>query len=90
MADLSGCHLLIRRGCANPRLLPPHEKRDWDHINEKCDNCAENVEVLHAHAIDPGSQDEENNEGDEVPHEDDTDQGITNNLSYKLDKVVQY
>jgi hypothetical protein len=39
------------------------------------------VEVLHAHAVDPGSQDEEDDEGDDVPHEDDTDQGITNNLS---------
>lgn len=81
MADLSGSHLPISRSCGNPRLLTPQQKRDWDHVNNECDHRTENVKVLHAHAVDPGSQGEEDDEGDDVPHEDDTDQGITNNLS---------
>lgn len=88
MADVCGRHLPICCGCVNPRLLTPDKKRDWDHINRKSNNGTENVEVLQAHAIDPRSQDKEDDEGNDVAHENHANQGITNNLSWISSKHV--
>ena len=73
-------HLLVRCRCINPCFLPPDQERNGNKINSKGQEGAKNVKVLHPHAIDPWSQYEQHNNGNDVAHEDHTHQSVTDDL----------
>jgi hypothetical protein len=70
--DLVRSHSAIARGRCDSCLLPPNEKWHRNEIQEESYHCCENMEILHAHTIDPRSDHKENYDGYNVPHEDNT------------------
>lgn len=76
-SDCSATHLVRRHfpiACSSRDscLLPPDEKRDRNEIQEERYHCCEDVEVLHAHTIDPRSDHKENNDAYDITHKDNT------------------
>lgn len=54
MSNLLLCHLLISHRSGDSRFLSPNQKRNRDQINNEGNDCAQDMKVFNAHAIDPG------------------------------------
>ena len=80
MRRLTQRHLLISLCSSDPGLFAPHYQWSGNEENYKAKNSRQNVKVLYAHALNPRSKGKEDDDGEEVAGEDDTNQGITDDL----------
>jgi len=80
MSRLSHRHLLVFLRRVDPHLLTPDDKGNRHQKNYKAESSRNNSDVLDAHSSGPGSKSEKDDDGKQVPDEDDADHCITENL----------
>lgn len=79
------CRLFMRKPAISLRRAPPKrlslgQEQNWQHQNRKRQTRRQDMQVPDAHAVQPGRDRKEHDDREDVPDEDDTDNGVADDL----------
>lgn len=80
MSRLSHRHLLVLLRRVDPHPLTPDDQWNRHQKNQETEGSRDKGNVLNAHCLCPGGKREKDDDREHVPHEDNANHGVTENL----------